>query len=87
MIIQLLESQGFQMVIVFMDTGRFEAWKVLYSDPPNTEPWSVFGLDLMPVPGIWKPDHLKSGQKCPVASIDRFTNKGHKKYFIHAKTV
>jgi hypothetical protein len=32
-------------------------WRFEYSDPPNTEPWSVFGLDLMPVP-----DHLKSRQ-------------------------
>jgi hypothetical protein len=35
----------------------------------------------------WKkrssPDHLKSG----LTSLDRFTNKGHKKYFIHTKTV
>jgi hypothetical protein len=29
------------------------------------------------------PDHLKSG----LTSLDRFINKGHKKYFIHAKTV
>jgi hypothetical protein len=29
------------------------------------------------------PDHLKSG----LTSLDRFTNKGHKKYFIYAKTV
>ncbi len=87
----------------------------------------------MPVPGIWKPDRPKTGQKNPDASLDRFgmnklffmtlinnnvlvailflpfeiptnksspdhlksgltsldrfINKGHKKYFIHAKTV
>jgi hypothetical protein len=29
------------------------------------------------------PDLLKSG----LTSLDRFTNKGNKKYFIHAKTV
>ena len=36
-------------------------------------------------------DHLKAGHKSGFQmvgpSLDRFINKGHKKYFIHAKTV
>ncbi len=36
-----------------------------YSRHPNTEPPSVFGFILMPVPIIRISDHLKSGQKCP----------------------
>jgi hypothetical protein len=32
-------------------------WKSSYSRPPNTEPRAVFGLNLMPVPTIWYPDH------------------------------
>jgi hypothetical protein len=31
-----------------------------YSDPPNTELWSVFRLYLMPVPGIQISDHSKT---------------------------
>jgi hypothetical protein len=47
----------------------------IYRRPPNTEPRAVFGLYLMPVPGIWKLDHFKSRQKNPVASLDRFGMK------------
>jgi hypothetical protein len=36
---------------LFEKLSRFQMFAV-YSDPPNTEPWSVFGLDLMPVPSI-----------------------------------
>jgi hypothetical protein len=35
--------------------------------------------------------HLKAGLSCPAfkwsTSLDLFINKGHKKYFIHDKTV
>jgi hypothetical protein len=44
---------------------------------------------------FWQPscfDHSKSGQKKPgfgmvKTTLDRFINKSHKKYCIHAKTV
>jgi hypothetical protein len=45
-------------------------------------------------PPIWPPFcfyHLKAGHKSGFQmvgpSLDRFINKDHKKYFIHAKTV
>ncbi len=51
----------------------------MYNDPPNTEPWSVFGLDLMPVPDIQISDHSKTGCCVRFASLDRF---GMKKIFL-----
>ncbi len=61
-----------------------------YSRHPKPGPFRVSNGHFWPVPGIWMPDHLKPGRRVRVskgASLDRFTNKGHKKYFIHAKTV
>jgi hypothetical protein len=34
-----------------------------YSDPPNTEPRSVVGFDLMAVPDIRISDHSKTGRR------------------------
>jgi hypothetical protein len=45
-----------------------------YSRPPNTEPRSVFGFDLMPVPDI----------RVQFASLDRL---GMNKIFVINKTV
>ena len=44
----------------------------LYSKHPNTEPWSVFGLNLMPVPGIRISNRPKTGRLVRFASLDRF---------------
>jgi hypothetical protein len=49
--------------------------KMVQSYPPNTEPQSVFGFDLMPVRGIWILDRSKTGHSCPVVSLDRFIKK------------
>jgi hypothetical protein len=38
-----------------------EFLNIRYSHHLKTKPWSVFRFDLMPVPGILKPDHLKPG--------------------------
>ncbi len=64
---------------------KFKAWGVncflkstpdlIYSKHPNTEPPSVFGFNLMPVPIIRISDHLKSGQINPDTSLDRFIVK------------
>ncbi len=43
-----------------------------YSEPPNTEPWSVFRLDLMPVPNI--------------SNIGPFENRTKKSGFQMVKT-
>jgi hypothetical protein len=53
--------------------------ETIYSKHPNTEPPSVFGFNLMPVPIIRISDHLKSGQINPDTSLDRF---GMKKYLL-----
>jgi hypothetical protein len=37
--------------------GPLKKTTLVYSDPPNIEPWSVFRLYLMPVPGIRISDH------------------------------
>ena len=37
----------------------------MYSEHLNTGPCSVFKFNFMPVPGILKLDHLKSGLFCP----------------------
>jgi hypothetical protein len=55
---------------------------VQYSDPPNTEPRSVFRFDFMPVLGIWIPDRSKTGHSCPVASLDHFIKKRVIKIFF-----
>jgi hypothetical protein len=47
----------------------------IYSKHPNTKPRAVFELHLMPVPIIRISDHLKSGQKNPDASLDRYGMK------------
>jgi hypothetical protein len=56
--------------------------KDLYSDPPNTEPRSVFRFDLMPVPDIRILERSKTGHSCPVASLDRFIKKRAIKYIL-----
>ncbi len=57
----------------------------IYSSHPNTGLSGFIEFYLMPVSTIWYPDHLKTGFR--MASLDRFINKSHKKYFIHDKTV
>jgi hypothetical protein len=62
-------------VLEFIFGNEVMILKRNYSDPPNTEPRSVFGFDLMPVPGIWIPNRSKTGHLCPVASLDWFITK------------
>jgi hypothetical protein len=59
-----------------------------YSQHPKVGLVRVSNGRFQLVPGIWMPDHSKPGQKRPRTSLDRFIKeKGHKKYFIHAKRV
>jgi hypothetical protein len=50
-----LKSNGSTIKLEVLRAYVLYPWTTLeedYSNHPNTEPWSVFGLNLMPVPTI-----------------------------------
>ncbi len=71
-------SWSLQSYFQLCDPPVLVQWGSKYSQHPKSGPWSVFRFNFMPVLGIWKPDHLKSKQKCPdfeLSKLDRFIIK------------
>jgi hypothetical protein len=55
----VFESPLYLQLLVYITMCEY--W--MYSTHPKAEPCPAFRFDLMPVPGIWKPDHSKPGHK------------------------